>query len=125
MSDSEKRSDNIETVRSHPEELYERKLSPETIARVLENRQRRAICRVLSGGSNITTLDELVDALSERESDAADTELDRESIALQLHHIHLPLLEDIGLIEYEHRCETVRYWGHSEIECRLERLSIQ
>lgn len=125
MSDSEKRPDNIETVQSHPEETYERKLSPETIARVLKNRQRRAICRVLSSDVAVTTLDELVDALSKRESEATNTELDRESIVLQLHHIHLPLLQDIGLIEYEHRSEIIRYWGHSEIERRLELCSIQ
>ncbi|GAA0245391.1 DUF7344 domain-containing protein [Haladaptatus pallidirubidus] len=118
MSDSEKRVDNIETVRNHPEEAYESKLSSETIARVLKNRRRRAICRVLANGSNVTTLDELVDALMEQEANATgtETERDRELLSIRLHHVHLPLLEDIGLIAYEHRCGTVRYWGHSEIE---------
>ncbi|WP_049971394.1 DUF7344 domain-containing protein [Haladaptatus cibarius] len=118
MSDSEKRLDNIETVRNHPEEAYEPKLSSETIARVLQNQRRETICRVLSNGSNVTTLDELVDTLVELEANASEAEIEpnRESMSIQLHHVHLPLLEDIGLIAYENRCGTVRYWGHSKID---------
>ncbi len=34
--------------------------------------------------------------------------------ALELAHVHLPLLEDHGLVEYDARTETIRYY-----ECEL------
>ncbi len=34
--------------------------------------------------------------------------------ALELAHVHLPLLEDRGLVEYDARTETIRYY-----ECEL------
>lgn len=33
----------------------------------------------------------------------------REQIRLELCHVHLPKLKDYGLVEYDHRSETVRY----------------
>ncbi|WP_266075689.1 DUF7344 domain-containing protein [Haladaptatus caseinilyticus] len=125
MSDSEKRHGKLESSRSQPEEVHESKLSPKTIAKVLQDRQRRLICHILANSSTVTTFDDLIDALSDRELNApeSDTEFDRRSASIQLHHVHLPLLEDIGVIEYEPRCGTIRYWGHSRIERRLDRLS--
>jgi len=45
----------------------------------------------------------------------ADCDLDdvpderQERVAVQLHHVHLPMLEDLGLIEYDRRSGAVRF----------------
>ncbi|WP_232423810.1 MULTISPECIES: hypothetical protein [Haladaptatus] len=51
------------------------------------------------------TRDELADHLV-----AADTEYeDRERALVQLHHTTLPMLEDVGVIEYDSRSNVIRY----------------
>jgi len=37
-----------------------------------------------------------------------------------LRHSHLPKLEDAGLVEYDSRSETVRYWSQPSLEELLE-----
>lgn len=41
---------------------------------------------------------------------------DTESLRVELHHHHLPKLENAGLIEYDDRTETVRYYPNERIE---------
>lgn len=57
-------------------------------------------------------LDDLVDGLVTSETDqppsAVSEELRRE-ICIELHHERLPRLEDLGIVEYDHRTGAVRY----------------
>lgn len=46
------------------------------------------------------------DAISADADSAGAPPTDR--VALRLHHVHLPKLDDYGLVEYEHRERTVR-----------------
>jgi len=39
---------------------------------------------------------------------------------MELQHIHLPKLEDAGILEQDPRSETVRYWGQPSVEEWLE-----
>lgn len=55
----------------------------------------------------------LADALSGRR-----TGRNRRSVDLQLHHVHLPRLEDGGVVDYDRDAGLVRYSGDE----RLERL---
>jgi hypothetical protein len=40
----------------------------------------------------------------------------RESIRIELHHKHLPKLQDENIIEYDTRSDDVRYWAQPTIE---------
>ncbi|EFW90953.1 hypothetical protein ZOD2009_17443 [Haladaptatus paucihalophilus DX253] len=115
MSDSEQPNDtHLETSRRHPEEESDSSLPPGTVERILSDAQRRALCQYLVE-SPLTTMDELIDLLVQH-----DDFRGRETALIRLHHIHLPMLEDCGILTYEARSETVRYWGHEELERRLE-----
>ncbi|SEP94528.1 DUF7344 domain-containing protein [Natrinema salaciae] len=44
----------------------------------------------------------------------------RTDIQLELQHVHLPKLEDAGVIEHDRRSDTVRYWSQPSLEEWLE-----
>ena len=45
---------------------------------------------------------------------------DHERVAVNLHHSHLPKLEDANLVEYDPRSETVRYRGGPVVSSWVE-----
>ncbi|QCC60429.1 hypothetical protein NP511_00285 [Natrinema thermotolerans] len=53
----------------------------------------------------------------DRDADPAD---ERETVRVELRHVHLPKLEDAGVLEHDRRSETVRYWGQPSLEEWLE-----
>ncbi|WP_231184201.1 hypothetical protein [Haladaptatus sp. DYF46] len=115
MSDSENPNDtHLDTSRRHPEEERDSPLPSGTVERILSEPERRALCSYLVD-TPLTTMDDLVDHFVQ-----LDGTSDRETALIRLHHVHLPMLEDCGILTYEARSETVRYWGHEEVERRLE-----
>ncbi len=112
MSDSEQPNDTLDTSRNHPEEERDSVLPTGTVERILSDQQRRTLCEYLEGNP-VATMDELIDLLSGE--DCSD-----ETALIRLHHIHLPMLEDYGILTYEVRSETVRYWGHESVERRID-----
>jgi hypothetical protein len=79
---------------------------------LLSNDCRRRVCLFLRrAGIEVATLDDLVDALA---SDASDEE--RERLAINLHHRHLPKLDEAGIVDYDPRSNTARYWGQPTVE---------
>lgn len=53
----------------------------------------------------VATVDELAAAVSDRQGES------RREIAIRLHHATLPKLAEAGLIDYDARSTTARYWG--------------
>jgi hypothetical protein len=60
------------------------------------------------------TVDELVTYLRSQFDTHAGEDVDR--LGTQLHHSHLPKLENHGILEYDDRSETIRYRGERGIE---------
>jgi len=115
MSNSEDPNDtHFDTSRRHPEEERDSSLPPGTVERILSEPERRALCSYLVD-TPLTTIDDLVDHFVQWNGTS-----NRETALIRLHHVHLPMLEDYGILTYEARSETVRYWGHEEVERRLE-----
>lgn len=86
---------------------------------VLANEHRRLILSYLAETDNdVTTFEDLVDHLLVHEAEAVD-DLTDESVAIALHHIHLPKLKEAGLIEYDTQSETVRYQADDMVEASL------
>lgn len=40
----------------------------------------------------------------------------RERVSIQMHHLTLPRLAEIGYLDYDKRSNTVKYHGHPELE---------
>ena len=99
--------------------------SLDTIFEILANRRRRHVLYYLyEQPDGVATLEELsgvVESIeAETQTDANDDDERRERIKTELHHAHLPKLEDAGVIEHDRRSETVRYWTQPSLEEWLE-----
>ncbi|WP_425433275.1 DUF7344 domain-containing protein [Haloarcula nitratireducens] len=82
---------------------------------LLANKRRRSILSYLqSVDDDMVKLPELTELLAEQ---AVKCDSDRyESIAISLHHTHLPKLAENEFLEYDTQCRTIRYHGHSSLE---------
>ena len=87
---------------------------------VLADRQRRLVLGHLEAtDDSVAAYADLVDhVVGETQTEATDDA--RERVAADLHHRHLPKLADAGLIDYDQRSETVRYWGDETLPPLLE-----
>lgn len=76
-------------------------INPDTALRALAHETRRAAVRHLSNaGTGPVQVADLADALTDDE---------RRTVALNLHHRHLPKLAEAGTVKWEHGDESVRY----------------
>lgn len=101
--------------------------------------RRYALYYLYDQADGVATVDELTDAIAtfqntvtaqssgENTSEAANSsdfeserEEQRQRIRMELQHTHLPKLADIGILEYDQRSDTVRYWTQPSLEEWLE-----
>lgn len=80
--------------------------------RVLAAERRRVTLEALGGLSGEVALTDLARGVARREGgiDAADDEAVRH-VKTTLHHVHLPMMDDVGVLTYEPRSRTVRPAG--------------
>lgn len=72
----------------------------DSLFQCLAQRRRRVVLRyLLDSGDRSVTVGELAIAVIDAESPSSSP--DPESVAITLDHVHLPLLADTGLINYE------------------------
>ncbi len=77
---------------------------------VLGSRQRRHVLSALVDRHAPVALDDLVAAVAARgtETPGADApDARRDGLRTRFHHVHLPKLDDVGLVEYDHDARTV------------------
>ncbi|MFC6718879.1 hypothetical protein ACFQGT_14650 [Natrialbaceae archaeon GCM10025810] len=88
---------------------------------LLANRRRRyALYYLYDRPDGVSSLDDLVDGVLTYEVIEGDVEDHRTTVRTSLQHVHLPKLEDAGIVEYDPRSETVRYWTQPSLEEWLE-----
>lgn len=106
-----------ERVRDSPRQG---RTSTDELHRLLTNSRRRLLLSYLTGrGDDPASVDDLVDAVAERERPDPGPATHRDRIAIDLHHVHLPKLADVGVIDYDPVAGTVRYDGSGELESLL------
>ena len=85
--------------------------------RALADDRRRLVLRHLaSTDDDVATVDDLVEEVVAEE----DRGVDRERVAVAIHHGALPHLDDAGLVEYDSRSQTVRYRETPQAERALD-----
>lgn len=90
---------------------------------VADRHRRRIVHHLRHEANGTTTVDDLVDQFHSSGSDSKNGPLqDREELAIQLHHTHLPKLAEHGVVEFEHRSEAIRYHPDEQVETVLDSL---
>jgi len=83
----------------------------------LAHGRRRTVCETLAGADQkFLPLDELSERVVARHHDGADGSVDPQAVRVELHHVHLPKLDEAGLLEYDHEINTVYYEPHPVVE---------
>lgn len=97
-------------------------LSIDTLFATLSDARRRYVIHYLldreDGVADVGTLAERI-AAWERATDRRDAPV--EDVIVDLHHAHLPLLADVGLVEYDQRSGAVRYRDRRPVRDCFER----
>lgn len=101
-------------------------LSLDTVFEVLANRRRRfALYTLLDARNGVVPFDALVEdvatLLAAVDGDAVRCDRYLE-LGTDLYHWHLPVLADVGLIDYDPRQKTIRYWPDPLLEHWLKRV---
>jgi DNA-binding transcriptional ArsR family regulator len=93
---------------------------------VLTSPDRRRVLEYLDDESvESTTVTGLASHLASLESGSTSQSRDERSYETRLHHIHLPKLDDHGILEYDPRSNAVRYRPNARVEEMLDRLQIE
>ena len=100
--------------------------SLDDVFRALAASRRRAICRYFeSSGDDVAAFDDLVDFVveDERAERGDDRSEHRREVAVDLHHVHLPVLAEAGVAEFDPRSGSVLYLGHRQLGRLLAELA--
>lgn len=88
---------------------------------VLRNPLRRDVIDYCANTSSRTVdIEELADHVMRRREQSEES--DREAIVATLHHKHIPILDEHGVIDYDSRSGQLRYWPDDRIEDWLARI---
>lgn len=79
----------------------EQQISTETALKLLTNQQRRQILRRVADTPDGTTVDQLTQHLRGSDSLQPDGNGSVEHRGIELHHVHLPKLQEANVIEYD------------------------
>jgi len=91
-----------------------RELSIDAAFEVLADRYRRGIIRRLRASGGTATIDQLVDSVLEEVDTTASP--GPQVVRVRLHHVHIPKLRDVGLVEWDADSGAVHYRPHELVE---------
>lgn len=91
-----------------------------TYRSVADQRRRHALRYLRDVSAETAALEDLVDYAVQQETNSPAP--DREAVQIDLYHVHLPLLDEAGAIDFDSRTETGRYRNHSTVETLLDSL---
>ena len=99
-------------------------LSLDAVLSLLAHHQRRDLLDCFYGTTtHATPLDECVEHIMEREEQRSGERPAHDQVEAALHHIHIPKLTDAGVLDYDPRTQTIRYWGHDRLERWLKQIN--
>lgn len=90
---------------------------------VADRCRREIINQLRHNGNGQTTIDDLVDRLNQgKQAAGKGRSPDRDALAIQIYHTHLPKLADFGVVDYEPERGTVHYQPDEQVEAVLDSL---
>lgn len=92
----------------------------------LSDWRRRAVCRYFATtAESAATVETLAAAVARRGRASSITTDDTtvEAIETELAESHLPALHDLGIVDFDARSQTVKYWGSPTVEKWVEHAS--
>lgn len=78
--------------------------------RILADERRRAVLDIVESSEAAVSVRDLAAAVADR------TGAPRESVVIDLHHVHLPMLADFDVLEYDSEAGRVELFDHSPDE---------
>lgn len=92
-------------------------LSLDAMLDVLADYHRRCILDFLQQTDHQTaSFEELVNQLYKEQEKFHGQQLTHDKIQIALRHHHLPKLEDLGIVEYDSRSQTIRYQPNDRLK---------
>ncbi|WP_340100657.1 DUF7344 domain-containing protein [Salinibaculum salinum] len=77
---------------------------------VLSSGRRRRVLSVLSESNLPIDVAELARAVSTREYESDESDEQRERLQIELHHVHLPKLQELNVVDYDKEtCQVETY----------------
>ncbi len=93
----------------------EQPVPPDAVLSAVADEHRRAVIDALNSATNSTLgYEALVDHVADRVRDkdaVRESDERRQRVRIQLHHTHLPKLEEVGVIDYEAETRHVQFVG--------------
>lgn len=90
------------------------------LLRLLADSCRRTLLHVLGTGPSEKPVDDVVDRVVAESVTDGRTPPDRGRIRTELHHKHLPRLDERDVVDYDPERSTVRYQGCEDLEALLD-----
>lgn len=87
----------------------------EQILRSLADDRRQTVLSILQERDRSLSLEALSEGVAAAERAVLTDELTQETtnaVAISLHHSHLPMLAEAGVVDYDQKRQTVEYTGH-------------
>lgn len=82
-------------------------LSEDEYYRLLSDERRRTVLRALTDVERPIAVGELAREVAERETDGGASVSAVRGVETDLHHVHLPMLDDHGIVEYDWQANRV------------------
>ena len=89
-------------------------------ALLADRRRRYTLYYLFVQSDGIATVDAIASAVCTLEERSTGQSVSQTQLQTSLYHAHLPKLEASGVIEHDHRSETVRYRSQPSLEEWLE-----
>jgi len=90
--------------------------SLDTAFRLVSNRLRRYVLYHLVASDGVSELEDVVDHVMDLEAKAGESTHQRRTVVTALEHNHLPQLAETGVIDYDRRSGTIRYYDYPILE---------
>ena len=94
--------------------------SLDTAFELLARERRRKVLYCLRDSDGLLSLSELADRIAEREASKSAGDVYQE-ITISLSQVHLPKLEDAGVIDYDHAERRIEHQGDPFVDMLLAR----